>query len=170
MKKVIWFLDNRLEEFLISVFLAYFCLACVLQVLFRFVFQMPVAWTDETAKYSFIWLLFIGAAEAAKRGGHIRIDILENLIKNAKARSVLKNVAMAIFLIFSIAATIVGAMVCLRTLERPQMTPVLRISYAWVSLSLPVGMGLTSFRLIQNFIRGGAKKPAQGDSEEEAYV
>ena len=32
-----------------------------------------LAWTEELSRYSFLWAVYVGAALAVKRGGHVRI-------------------------------------------------------------------------------------------------
>jgi len=152
-KKIVYYIDNYLEEVAITVCMGYFTLATVLQVVFRFVLQMPAAWTDETARYSFIWMMFLGAAVAVKKNTHISVDILQAVIKNPAAKKALNMTTKSIFLIFTIICTVVGVQVCLLILQFPQTSPVLEISMFWVYVSMPVGMGLASLRLIQSFFK-----------------
>jgi TRAP-type C4-dicarboxylate transport system permease small subunit len=49
------------------------------QVLLRYVFSNPVAWIEEMSRYLFVWIVFLGAALAFRRGEHIQVDILKNL-------------------------------------------------------------------------------------------
>lgn len=79
MKKFYKILSNLFES-LSSVFLVGVLLAVVLQVFFRYVARIPVAWTEETARYLGIWMVFMGATAAIAREAHIRITfILEHL-------------------------------------------------------------------------------------------
>ena len=39
-------------------------MVCFLQVLFRFVFNLPLAWTEELSRYVFIILIYCGASAA----------------------------------------------------------------------------------------------------------
>lgn len=155
--KIISFLDKRLEEFLIASFIGYFTVASVLQVLFRFVFQIPAAWTEETARYAFIWMMFVGAAAAVKKGSHISVDLLDSFLKNPSVKKKLNLVCKLMFLIFCLATTYVGTKICISAAGTTQRSPVLEISYFWVYLSMPVGMGLASFRLIQSFFVKASK-------------
>ena len=172
MKNFIRFLDKRLEEVIISILMGYFVVASILQIFMRFVVQMPAAWTEETARYSFIWMMFVGAAAAVKKRSHIRIDALENAIKSEKAKAGLKLFSEIVFLVFTLATTAIGVMICARMMNTVQVTPVLEISYFYVYLSMPVGMGLASFRIIQTLIRDHTGKGAiePKDDDGEVYV
>lgn len=40
---------------------------------------VPMAWSNEVARYVFIWMVMMGAVVATKRNGHIIIDVFINL-------------------------------------------------------------------------------------------
>ena len=51
--------------------------ACVLgQVVFRYFFDSPLVWSDELARYLFVWASFLGWIIAARRRSHLSIDML----------------------------------------------------------------------------------------------
>jgi TRAP-type C4-dicarboxylate transport system permease small subunit len=51
--------------------------ACVLaQVIFRYIFDSPLVWSDELARYLFVWASFLGWIVAARRRSHLSIDML----------------------------------------------------------------------------------------------
>ena len=52
-----------------------------IQVLCRYVFNLPLAWAEEAVRYVYIAVSFLGAAIAAREGTHIKIDILQCLIR-----------------------------------------------------------------------------------------
>ena len=43
------------------------------QVFTRYALDRPIAWVEETATYSFIWMVFVGASLGLKKGRHIFI-------------------------------------------------------------------------------------------------
>lgn len=50
-----------------------------LQVIYRYILQSPLAWSEELARFLFIWITFIGAVIAARKGSHISVELLQNL-------------------------------------------------------------------------------------------
>ena len=53
---------NRTVSYVgIAVFLV-LILACVMQVFFRFVLNHSLSWTEELARYCFIWMHMLGAS------------------------------------------------------------------------------------------------------------
>ena len=49
---------------------------CVLaQVVFRYFLGEPLTWSDELARYLFVWASFLGWIVAARRRSHLAIDM-----------------------------------------------------------------------------------------------
>ena len=46
-----------------------------LQVIFRYVLNLPLFWTEELARYCLVWASLLGSAVAVKRGQHIAVTI-----------------------------------------------------------------------------------------------
>jgi TRAP-type C4-dicarboxylate transport system permease small subunit len=58
----------------IVLFVAMF--SCVLaQVVFRYFLGSPLTWSDELARYLFVWCAFLGWAIAARRRSHLAVTI-----------------------------------------------------------------------------------------------
>ena len=51
-------------------------LALVLQVVRRFVFGAPAAWTEELATIAFVWAIFWGTAFAVPLSAHVAVDFV----------------------------------------------------------------------------------------------
>jgi TRAP-type C4-dicarboxylate transport system permease small subunit len=149
MRKALKFLDDHLEEIFISLMMGYFVLVTVLQIIFRFVLRIPASWTEETAKYAFIWMTFVGSSLGAKIRSHIRVDMLETGLKGA-LRIGLNLLSQVIFLLFGVIITVVGINMCISLLTRPQLSPALKIPMQYIYAALPVGMGLMCLRIIRN--------------------
>lgn len=47
------------------------------QVVARFVFDSPFTWTDELARFSYVWMTFIAAAAVMAQRGHIAVELGE---------------------------------------------------------------------------------------------
>jgi TRAP-type C4-dicarboxylate transport system permease small subunit len=70
---------NKLFLVLTGILMALMVIDVFLQVLFRFVFESPLSWTEEVSRYLFVWIVWIGSALVMADKGHVGIDIL---IKN----------------------------------------------------------------------------------------
>jgi TRAP-type C4-dicarboxylate transport system permease small subunit len=76
MKRLIVIL-NRIPELIGMFLLLSLCAVIIANVIARFVFNYGLVWSDEIARYSLIWITFIGSAVLVRFGQHIAIDILE---------------------------------------------------------------------------------------------
>lgn len=70
----------RLEEAVSVVFLLSVLVLVFGQVIARFVFGSPFFWTGELARYSYIWLTFVGAVAVTARGMHITVSIGDKVL------------------------------------------------------------------------------------------
>ncbi len=50
------------------------CVAAFANVVARYAMNAPIVSAEEIARYSFIWLVFVGAAVCSKRNAHIIVD------------------------------------------------------------------------------------------------
>lgn len=46
------------------------------EVVARYIFRSPTEWSLELTTYALVWCGFFGAADALKRGRHVRVDLL----------------------------------------------------------------------------------------------
>ena len=53
-------------------------LEVLVEVVFRYVLQMPLAWGAEVSQTLLVWITFIGAALALYRGEHMVINLVVN--------------------------------------------------------------------------------------------
>lgn len=66
------------------------------QVLFRYALKMPLAWSEELARFLFVACTFLGAAIATAERGHIEINFTEMMInKIAKTQEGKMKAAIA---------------------------------------------------------------------------
>jgi TRAP-type transport system small permease protein len=50
------------------------------QVIARFVFDSPLGWTDELARFSYVWMTFIAAAAVMAQRGHITVELGDEML------------------------------------------------------------------------------------------
>lgn len=83
----------------LSMSLIFLCV--ILQVTFRFVLQNPLPWPEELSRIFFIYLVFIGAAEASRERSHIAIDVMDVFRLSARTDrllDIIRNVLVLIVL------------------------------------------------------------------------
>lgn len=67
-----------IEQGLGVMFLLTMFISVLIQIFFRYVLQSPLTWTEEAARYSFIWIVLLGAAFAVRKKEHVKMDVLLN--------------------------------------------------------------------------------------------
>ncbi|MCF3932735.1 TRAP transporter small permease [Acuticoccus sp. M5D2P5] len=69
-----------------------------LQVLLRYLFSNALPWVDETARYAFIWLVFLAGALATRKAQHIAITVIDDTWPATRTPLlVLGDLAMIVF-------------------------------------------------------------------------
>jgi len=67
---------GKVEEIVAGIFMILMSLCTVGNVIARYVFNSPIAWAEEFARYAFVWVVFLGAVACTKQKRHIIIDAL----------------------------------------------------------------------------------------------
>jgi TRAP-type transport system small permease protein len=71
---------NKVVEAISVAILVLVTVVVVYSVLLRYVFQRPLAWSEEVARYMFIWLVFLGFSVAERGGDHFRIEVFVEMV------------------------------------------------------------------------------------------
>jgi TRAP-type C4-dicarboxylate transport system permease small subunit len=79
---------NKAVSVVASLFFLVLVVSCVLQVFTRFVLNNSLRWTEELARYCFIWTSMLGATICTYHSGHAVVTVILNLFKG-KARVVM---------------------------------------------------------------------------------
>src|SRR5690554_3476573 len=106
MKALKW-LDDNFEVIFLVVLSAIMVVVIFLQVFMRYVMQNSLSWSEELARYCFIWLVYIGISYGVKRQRHISVDAALLLFKN-KGKIIMSVIANVLFLVFAIVVVVYG--------------------------------------------------------------
>lgn len=150
--KVLRILDDKLEEYFLVTVLAAMCTLVFVQVIMRYVFGSALFWSEELARYMFLWLIWIGAAYATKKRSHIVITFFVNKLSGTP-RKIINAIVILAWIGFATFLTLVGWQLTTLILNMGQLSPAMRIPIGFVYASVPVGCGLMVIRLIQNVIK-----------------
>ncbi|MGF1734468.1 TRAP transporter small permease [Photobacterium satsumensis] len=132
MKYLIFF--NRV---VVDSLLVVITLILLVQVLSRYLFGIPLVWTEELARYLFVWVAFLGIGYGVSERSHIQINFFT---KNLSPKKLL---GIRLFIEFlTLGAVIYLAPYCWELFDdqRYVMSSVLQIPMSWIVLALPVGL------------------------------
>ena len=119
------------------------------QVAARYVLGDPLIWSEEAARYLFVWVSMIGAALAIREGGHFGLDLL---IRRAPAlKPVLGPVVTVVTSAFLVILLKTG--IDETNLAAMQFAMTFPMRMQWAYLALPIGAGLMLFHIAVHVIR-----------------
>lgn len=79
---------DRSIELLIMVVMVAMSVVVLWQVITRFIYGDPSAWTEEIAKYLMVWIGFLAGAMGLKYGNHLGITLLSEMIHKPAGKKV----------------------------------------------------------------------------------
>ncbi len=154
--KSVW---NWIDENFEKVFLVSGLLAIIFFITFQTTYRYIIVhfassagaavWTEELARYVFIWITYLALSVAIRKRSSIRIDIIYDRLP-ARLQNASWIVVETFFLILTLTICWYGWTQIERLQEFPQYTTALRIPYIIPYLVLPLGFGLMALRLLQN--------------------
>lgn len=149
--KVIHWLDKHFEEGLSAILLAAMSVVVLLQIILKW-FHLPLSWSEEMARYMFIWLIYIASSYAVKKRSHIKVEILSLLFKE-KGNFILDLIADIAFLVFATVIAYYGWIATYKiAFVNVQQSPSMHINMGWAYMSFALGCTLMAIRIIQDLI------------------
>jgi TRAP-type C4-dicarboxylate transport system permease small subunit len=99
---------RRRSENLAVLMLAVMFVAFILQIVFRYFFNLPVGWTSELSVYCWLYMVLLGSAFWLKEQDAIRFDLVQNVLGPRGRRVVGGVLALAAVVLFgmSLPATV----------------------------------------------------------------
>ncbi len=127
---------TKLSVIAISVLMIVVTLA---QVIFRYVIESPLPWSEELARYCFVWIVFLGGAIGLSRGVHLGVDLFVNQLPN-RLRTGLATLTNAMIACF--AGAVIYASVPVISMNMFQRSPALGVQMSWIYIAIPISMAL----------------------------
>jgi len=128
-----------LVEIACAVLTAALALVVFVQVLNRYVFKTPLAWSEDLAMLLFQWVAFLGAAVAVKRGKHFGIEIAVRALPPRLHEWVARLVPVPVAAVAVVLVVYGSRMVAMNT---SRTFPTMELSYLWSYLPLPISGSL----------------------------
>lgn len=150
--------DNILakgEAWLLITLVAVMTGVVFLQVVYRYLLTQPLHWSEEMARYLFVWISLLGAALSMQRRGHFGMDFFFRMLPRRGRRFI----AYLVYLLVGIVVLVLlvyGIVLVGKTTD--QRSPAMEISMGWAYACLPVGAALMSFHLLSILLQGILKK------------
>ena len=135
----------KFEENLAALFMGGLLLTLFLQVFTRYVLNDPLSWTEEVARYLYVYIVFLGASAAISDRTHVGIDYFAKMLPVVVQWTL--SVAINLLILGALGLlTYWGWRAAMRQWNMPMM--VLDIPYTWVYLVVPITAVLMSVRTL----------------------
>ena len=132
----------------VLLFSTLFCVFIV-QVVARFFFNHPMAWTDELAVVLYIWVILWATAFMVPHGEHVKFDLVYGVV-SPRVRRAMR--AAGCLLIGGLFAWALPANWDYIHFMGREGTPVLGISFMWVFLPFAMMLGAVALRSARQLI------------------
>ena len=143
---------GRAEAYFLGALVAVMTLTTLLQVIFRYALNDPLVWSEELARFLFVWIALVGAGAAMRTGGHFGLDLFYRKF-SAASRS---GVAMLISLIIAVFAAVLLVYGVRETIQASvQLAPSLQIRMHWAYAAMPAGAALMLWHLVAHWLTKG---------------
>ncbi len=145
----------QLEATILIMLVVAMTVVVFLQVFYRYVLTQPLYWSEELARYLFVWLSILGATLGLQKSGHFGLDILYRRLpeKGRRYTQWLIHLLMGvvIFVILFQGVTLVQK-------TAHQVSPAMEIPMSWAYACLPVGAALMAVHLSVIFIKDAVNR------------
>lgn len=150
--KVIKWLDDHFEEFLLVIFLVMITVVSFLQVVIRKVPWIPaLTWAEEFCRFAWIWSVFLSLPYTIKRGNMLRVTVLLDAMPVTVRKCL--NIFVDIVNIFAMALLFYFAIPLVRDRYISAETSPAMLWPMWaIYSSMLLGFGLAIFRGIQMLV------------------
>ena len=141
------------EKWTVVVFLIGIAAMIFSGVMSRFVFHYSIAFTEELARFIFVWGSLLGASSAFRSGEHSGIPILANRFGPRVRRAIEIFVAagVTIFLIYLVFMTSVSTM---KSFQSGQISTTTEIPVWTINFGMMLAFAVGVIRCIQGFFLG----------------
>ena len=150
MKKILKFLNDKLEETICIILMSVMTIIKFIQDIMRYVMHNSLSWSEELARYCFVWLIYIGVAYGCKLMIHIKIDAALKLFPE-KVRPYITIVGELLVLAFAAYIVVTGVELTYKQWLFGRASRALGVPLQDVDAATVVGCGLDVSRQIRRF-------------------
>jgi TRAP-type C4-dicarboxylate transport system permease small subunit len=143
---------KRILEYINAALLFVIFASVMTQVLGRGVLKIPVPWTDEATRYTYVVLVFLGAALALRdtEGSHITVDIVTMLLPT-KIKKILR-IASNVCMLFFVVTMTAGALQNTKWTWKSSLATISWVSLGYIYIAIALSGVLMIVYIILNII------------------
>ena len=133
---------TRFASILLTILICVVALGQFVQVITRYVLEIPVMGLEESLLFPTLWLYVLGAVNASRENSHIRANVMEIFLKTERQHQILAAVGEVISLIVGLWLTYWAWDFAKYSLRVWRESPTLYLPTFWVDSALVIGLSL----------------------------
>ena len=145
---VLQWLNDNFEKTVCAILMIVMALTIFIQVVARYAFNSSLSWSEELARFIFVWLVYLGISYGCKQMKHLKIDAALYLFPK-KIRPIVMIIGDCLFLVFAIYQCVTGFQLMMVQIQFHKVSSALHCPMWVVNAAAVVGMGLAAFREVQ---------------------
>lgn len=152
MKTLLTWLDRimRLDEVVASAAVFALFLVAIGNIFMRYLFNAPLAWTEEVLQLLLVWATFLGASALVRRREHVFISFLTDKLPPRLARR--NEWLFSLGVILASAAVMLYWGLKLLPFSAFRSTPMLQIPFYWIHAAVPVSAALMIYHCVARIV------------------
>jgi len=116
-----------------------------LQVLCRYALNHSLYWSEELARYLFIWFVFLSAAMVLRQDRHIQVSVFVDMLPTSMKRVI---IVLGDLLMLGFVLVVFVESIRLASMVWTVLTAAMEIPWTFVYLGILLGMGLMLLALL----------------------
>jgi TRAP-type C4-dicarboxylate transport system permease small subunit len=129
--------------------------AVFVQVVARYVFNQPPAWTEELARFCQVWIVLLASSLCIRKGSHLAVDYVGPSL-SIPVRRILAMTIAVLIAAYSLVVAVWGVRLVMVGLQ--QISPAMQLNMGLVYLVFPLAGGLMVLEAVAS-LRGHAGEP-----------
>lgn len=153
MSKLLKFLDEHIEDYILVILMSTMTIVIFVQVIARYVLGNSLSWSEESARYMFVWLTYLSIPFAARQRKHVKIEAALYMFPK-KVRPVIIIIGDIISFLFALFIVYTGWTMTQKQIMLKQTSPAILLPMWIIYIAPCIGFLLFSIRQVQTiFLR-----------------
>ena len=152
MRRIWKLIDDKFEEVIGVIMLAVTLTLIFAGVVMRLVFKSGIPWQEELSRILYVLVVYIGASYGMKTKDHIRVVFIREMLPPL-GRKILEIFTDLVWAGFNIVVVVISIQLYPKLQRFIGESAILEIPLHWIFLTVPIGCGLVTLRLIQGYIQ-----------------
>ncbi len=139
---------DHIEEYLLLVLFPLMVIVVFVATCVRYLTVMSLPWAEEVARYSMVWIAYIGASLGIKRNSHLGVEAVLLLLPKG-SKIFFDYFRYVVIILFNVLVAYYAFQIIQSQIATEQVSPSLRIPMWFAYGAIPVGSVLMALRCCQ---------------------